>query len=89
VAKKHRAGAKKTFTLRVTVIGRKVPDWGLGRGVLSVTEVTFKDERGWGFRHPTFLMALHEQGEKFLHETVRVEVNKKVAKVKKGSKKSA
>lgn len=46
---------KKSFKVRVVVKGNKVPNFGLGKGVLSETIFTFTDEKNWGWKHPSFL----------------------------------
>ncbi len=58
-----RKGKKKTFVLTVIVKGRKVPDFGMGKGVLGFQEIEFTDERGYGFNSALFAAARmeHEQ----------------------------
>lgn len=65
----------KTFIAKVIVksSGKKpVPDWGLGKGVLSEQEVQFTDERGRGWNSPLFLMEQIELEKEILDQVVEV-----------------
>lgn len=74
--------AKKTFLAEVIVKSKskKVPDFGMGKGVLMQQEISFTDDRGRGFDSPMFGMALIEHEDRLLKDTVEVrwtEVKKK------------
>lgn len=64
---------KKTYIAKVIVNGKKVPDFGMGKGVLSEQEIAFTDEGGHGFKNSIFAMALVEHGDRLLKEACRVE----------------
>jgi hypothetical protein len=62
-----------------------VPDFGLGKGVLSTKEISFVDEFNQGFDNNRFLVCKMRLEDDILREIVKVrwtEKNKKV-KVKK------
>jgi hypothetical protein len=79
----------KTFIGRVVIKktkkgGKPLPDFGLGKGVLSEQEITFKDERGRGFDSPTFSMALWEHAERMVGDVVHVQWTEKKPSRKNG-----
>lgn len=77
--------ARKTFLAEVVIVSKsdKVPDFGLGKGVLSQQEITFNDAFGRGFNNPTFAMALVEHEDRLIRSMVGV----RWTEVKKGKKK--
>ena len=77
--KKH----KKTFIVKVIINAKKVPDFGMGKGVLGEQEITFNDEMGRGFDSPLFIMAKMQHEDRLLKELCRVEWKEKDKKEKK------
>jgi len=78
--------AKKTFIGRVVIRSKseKVPDFGLGKGVLLEQEITFKDGQSYGFKSPLFACSLIGQERRLINEVVEVKwEEKKVKKVRK------
>ncbi len=76
---------KKTFLAEVVIKSKsdKVPDFGLGKGVLMSQEIVFTDENKRGFKSPLFAMAMVEHEDRLMKETVEVrwkEVKKKAKK---------
>jgi hypothetical protein len=61
---------KKTYTIKIKLKGKNVPDFGLGKGIISETEMSFTDEHNWGFDHPSFLQSKWAAEEKLIAETV-------------------
>lgn len=47
-------------------------DFGFGPGVLYSDEVTYKDEKGWGFQHPSFLQSKHQDEKELLDGIVEI-----------------
>jgi len=64
---------KKIFIARVIINAKTVPDFGMGKGVLSEQEIVFTDDMGHGFNSPLFIMAKTEHEDKLLKEVCRVE----------------
>ena len=81
---------KKTFIARVVIKSKhpeKVPDFGLGKGVLSEQEVTFKDKMGRGFDSPLFAMSMVDFEKDMIDAIVEVKwEEKKPRKTKKARK---
>lgn len=50
----------------------KVPDFGMGKGVLSEQEIKFNDDYRRGFDSPMFSAALLEYEDQLLRDTVEV-----------------
>jgi hypothetical protein len=67
---------------------KKLPDWGLGRGVLSMQEIDFKDDRGRGFDSPMFAAALLDKEAEMIRDAVRVRWTEKPPKRKPNASKS-
>lgn len=63
---------KKTFIAQVIIIGKKVPDFGMGKGVLNEAEIEFTDNRGKGFKTPSLRAAFIEQEDALLRDTCKV-----------------
>ena len=66
---------KKTFIAKVVVVAKhpeKVPDFGLGKGVLRSQEMTFKDDRGIGFESPLFAAAMNRAEDDLIRQAVKV-----------------
>jgi hypothetical protein len=71
---------KKTFIARVVIKAKhpeKVPDFGLGKGVLGEQEVAFKDVNGRGFDNPLFAMAMVDFEKKMIDDAVEVKWEEK------------
>lgn len=66
---------KKTFIAKVVIKSRsrKVPDFGLGKGVLGSQEITFTDQNGRGFDSPLFALARIEHEDRLRREVVEVQ----------------
>ena len=68
--------AKKTLVAQVVIRhtkkDSKVPDFGMGKGVLLEQEITFTDENGRGFESPLFTMGLIEQEKRLIGECIEV-----------------
>lgn len=67
--------AKKTFLAEVVIKASKpskLPDFGLGRGVMSSQEITFTDDRGWGFKTPMFALAMLDHERRLVDMAVEV-----------------
>lgn len=74
---------KKTFICRVVIKSKhpeKVPDFGLGKGVLSEQEVTFKDKMGRGFDNPLFAMSMVDFEKDMIDAAVEVKWEEKKPK---------
>ena len=63
---------KKTFLLEIVIRSQspKVPDFGLGKGVLGRQEITFTDAMSRGWKSPLFGVALNDAEDKLIHELV-------------------
>lgn len=64
---------KKTFIVKVIIKSKhpeKIPDFGLGKGVLMEQEVSFKDNNGRGFDSPLFAMSMVDFENNLIKETV-------------------
>jgi hypothetical protein len=64
---------RKTFLVKVVIKSKhpeKVPDFGLGKGVLMQQEVSFKDEKKRGFDTPLFALSMVEFENNLIKETV-------------------
>jgi len=48
-------------------------DFGLGPGVLLKQKRVCRDNRGWGFAHPMFQVALNDAKEAAIREVIQVE----------------
>jgi len=60
---------------------KALPDFGLGKGVLTRAEVTFNDVRGCGFDSPLFAVRKAETEQELLGDAVEVRwTEKKVRK---------
>ena len=68
--------AKKTKTMIAQVVIKskspKVPDFGLGKGVLQEQEITCHDDRGHGFKGGMFSMCLLEHEDNLINDAVEV-----------------
>jgi hypothetical protein len=76
-------GQKKTFIGRVVIKSKnpdKVPDFGIGRGVLTEQEITFRDKKGQGFDTPSFTRALIDEERQMIAAVVEVEWTEKKGK---------
>lgn len=51
---------------------KKLPDFGIGKGVLSREEIVYKDVKNRGFKSPLFAMALAEHEDKMIQDVVEV-----------------
>lgn len=76
--------AKKTYIAEVVIKSKsdKVPDFGLGKGVLSTKEISFVDERSRGFDSPMFLVSKMRLEDDILREIVEVRWTEKIKKEK-------
>lgn len=63
---------EKLFKVSVIVKGKKAPDWGLGKGVLTQLEISFADLKGWGWKHPSFLMKKMAVEDKLIKDTIKI-----------------
>ena len=78
----------KTKTLIAKVVIKsnnpdKLPDFGLGKGVLSIQEIQFKSLAGQKFDSPSFAHTLFETGSKLISDVVEVSWEEKKPKRKK------
>ena len=76
---------KKTWIGKVVVKSKNpdnVPDFGLGKGVLVVEEIVFKDKFGLGFDHPVFEKELIKHGKEIIESNFEVKWEEKVDKKK-------
>ena len=64
---------KKTYHASVILNGKRMPDFGLGPGVLRRETVSFKDTGNYGFDSELFKAALAEYEARLLRQMVRVE----------------
>ena len=76
--------AKKTYIAEVVIKSKseKVPDFGLGKGVLSTKEISFVDEFNQGFDNNRFLVSKMRLEDDILREIVEVRWTEKVKKEK-------
>lgn len=76
--------ARKEFVAEVVIKShgkRPLPDFGLGKGVLTRAEVTFNDVRGRGFNSPLFAVQISETEKELTRDAVEVRwTEKKVRK---------
>lgn len=79
-----KAKKKITFTAKVIIKGKKVPDFGLGKGVLLQQDIVVTDSDGRGAQSPLLAAALLDQEERLLAEVVEVVFERK--RVKNGKK---
>jgi hypothetical protein len=82
LVKKKTKSKTFVFSVRLKGVGpesrKKLMSVGLNKDLeLSSCEITFKDERGWGFKHSMFLMAIEEQREELCKEHVECVVREK------------
>lgn len=70
MAKKAKRTMKAQVVIRTT--DPKVPDFGLGKGVLGEQELNFTDELDQGFDSPEFAAALHYQEGDLMRQFVEV-----------------
>ena len=78
--KKQKNKLRKTFLVKVVIKSKhpeKVPDFGLGKGVLMQQEVSFKDERKRGFDSPLFELSKFEFENSLIKETVECQWEEK------------
>jgi hypothetical protein len=81
VAKRNKL-VKATYICKVVIRSDdknkdKVPDFGLGKGVLGTAEVTWTDSTGHGFNRPMFVAALKNKESELIEECVEVVWEKK------------
>ena len=62
----------KTVTAEVVLKGKKVPDFGLGKGVISKAEITFSDPNSRGFDSSLFQVSLMEQADSLRRGAVEI-----------------
>ena len=64
---------KRCFKAQVVIRSKsdKVPDFGLGKGVLATQEIEFVDD-GRGFKSPMFAVVLMEHEDRLIKEAVEV-----------------
>jgi hypothetical protein len=62
----------KTMVAEVVLKGKKAPDFGLGKGVISTFEIDFKDNGGRGFDSPIFVMAVAAKERELIQDAVKV-----------------
>lgn len=65
---------KRTYRAEIIIVkGRKkLPDFGLGPGVIGVCDYTFTDAMGLGFDSPLFAAQLELQGRELVKKVVKV-----------------
>lgn len=68
---------KKTFTLTAVLLGKKAPDFGMGKGVIATQEIEFTDERDRGFNNPMFALARMEHEDRLTKELLRFDWKEK------------
>ena len=69
--------AKITYIARVVLKGKSVPDFGLGKGIVSEQEVTFNDKNNRGEKSPLLMAAKLEQADRMLNEVAEVTFERK------------
>lgn len=63
----------KTYKISIEVIStkKKVPDWGLGSGILAEQEVVINDQY---LDHELLYYRLHNVGEDLMGKTVKINI---------------